>query len=152
MASDTFRYERSITIAAPPERIAPLVEDLHAWTRWSPWDKLDPAMERSYSGAEKGVGAAYAWSGKKAGAGSMRITAATPAQITLALEFLRPFKAQNTVEFTFTPSEGGTRVTWAMSGPRTFMSKLFGLFMNMEKMIGKDFEAGLASLKAAAEA
>jgi hypothetical protein len=151
MSSDTFRYERSTTIAADAARIAPLITDFHAWTKWSPWDKTDPAMQRDYSGEPSGVGARYAWSGKKSGAGSMRIDEVTPSKVSIALEFTRPFKASNIAEFTFAPAAGGTRVTWVMSGPKNLVSKIFGLFMNMDKMIGKDFEAGLAALKSVVE-
>jgi hypothetical protein len=146
MSSDSVRYERSTTIAASADHIAPLITDFHAWTQWSPWDKRDAAMERSYSGEPSGVGARYAWSGKKAGAGSMQVT-----QVTIALEFTRPFKAHNIAEFEFATADAGTRVTWAMSGPRNLVTRIFGLFMNMDKMIGKDFEAGLASLKTVVE-
>lgn len=142
-----FRYERSTVIAAPAERIIPHIEDLHAWVGWSPWEKMDPAMQRSYSGPEKGIGASYAWSSKKAGTGNITLNESTPSKLGFALNFIKPFKAENTCEFTFASVDGGTRVTWAMSGKRTLMSKAFGLFMDMDKLVGRDFEKGLASLK-----
>jgi len=150
---DSFRIERSTVIAAPAAEIYPLIADFHAWTRWSPWEGLDPTMARTYSGADAGVGAVYAWEGnKKVGAGRMAITAAEPpARIALDLSFLRPMKAENTTEFTLRPEGGGTRVAWSMAGPQPFMSKLFGLVFNIEKMVGGDFEKGLGQLKALAE-
>ena len=150
--ADTFRYVRSTSIAAEPARVASFIHDFHAWARWSPWEKLDADLQRSYSGAEKGVGARYAWAGKKAGTGNMLITGDTPARITLALNFEKPFKAENVAEFELTAEGKGTRVTWSMSGKKNLMSKVFGLFMNMDELVGKDFEAGLANLKALAEA
>ncbi|MGA3121221.1 MAG: SRPBCC family protein [Polyangiaceae bacterium] len=153
MAQNTFRIERSTTISAPAEKIFPLLDDFHAWSRWSPYEKLDPAMQRTYSGEPRGVGAAYAWTGKKAGAGAMEITqASAPSRVAIALTFTKPMRAQNTAEFLLEPSSGGTRVTWSMTGQVTLMTTIFGLFVNMDKMIGKDFEAGLAAMKAIAEA
>ncbi len=153
MTQNTFRIERSTTMSAPAEKIFPLIEDFHAWSRWSPYDKLDPAMQKTYSGPPRGVGAAYEWAGKKAGAGTMEITrAAAPSNVTIALTFTRPMKAQNTSEFLLEPSGEGTRVTWRMTGQVTLMSRIFGLFVDMDKMVGKDFEAGLATMKAIAEA
>ena len=151
---DTFRYQRTATIQAPPEEIFPLIEDFRRWTAWSPYEKLDPAMKRAYSGAASGTGAVYAWdSDKKAGAGRMEITdAPAPRKVTIALEFTRPFKASNTAEFTLEPRGDATQVTWAMQGKTLFIGKVMGLFVDMDRMVGKDFEAGLASLKAIAEA
>jgi uncharacterized protein YndB with AHSA1/START domain len=150
---DSFRVERAASIAAPPAKIFALLEDFRAWPSWSPWEKLDPHMQRTHSGAASGVGAAYAWSGNsKAGAGRMEIMgAAPPSRLTIRLDFLRPFKTTNTCEFVLTPKEGGTHVSWAMSGPSPLMSKLFGLFVNMDQMIGRDFEAGLANMKRVTE-
>jgi uncharacterized protein YndB with AHSA1/START domain len=152
MAQNTFRIERSTTISATAEKIFPLVEDFHAWSRWSPYEKLDPAMQKTYSGEPRGVGAAYAWAGRKAGAGAMQITqAAAPSKVVIALTFTKPMKAENVAEFLLEPSGGGTRVTWSMTGKVTLVGRIFGLFVNLDKMIGKDFEAGLAAMKTIAE-
>jgi hypothetical protein len=146
--ADTFRIARSATIAAPPARVAPYIQDFHAWEKWSPYEKLDPNMKKTFSGAERGVGATYAWEGNsKAGAGSMTIVAATPQKISLALHFTKPMRSENTAEFTLDPDGAGTRVTWTMIGPKNLMMKLMGIFMNMDKMIGQAFEEGLATLK-----
>lgn len=149
----TLRVQRSARITAPPEKIFPLVNDFHNWTHWSPWEKRDPALKRTYSGPSHGVGTAYAWEGnRQVGAGRMEITESVPAsRIALKLDFLKPFKAHNTTEFLFQPDGAGTNVTWSMSGPAPFMSKVMQVFMSMDKMIGKDFEAGLANMKAVAE-
>ena len=153
MKPDTFRIQRSITIAAPAEKIFPLLNDFHNWTRWSPWEKKDPAMKRTHSGATSGKGAAYAWEGNKdVGQGSMEIVESVPpSKLTIRLDFVKPFEAHNIVDFTLTPEGGSTRVSWAMHGPAPFMSKLIQVFMDMERMVGPDFESGLASLKALAE-
>lgn len=146
--ADTFRIARSATIAAPPERIAPHIQDLHAWEKWSPYEKLDPQMKKTFSGAERGVGASYAWEGNsKAGAGSMTITEATPQKISIALHFTKPMRSKNTAVFELEPDGGGTRVTWTMIGPTTLLTKVMGVFMNMDKMIGRAFEEGLGKLK-----
>lgn len=149
---NTFRVERTATIAAPPEKILPLLEDFHRWTEWSPWEKLDPEMKRTYGGAERGRGATYAWEGKKAGSGRMEITEATPFRVTFDLNFLKPFKADNTGEFVLQSAGGNTTVTWAMYGPHPFLFRLMGVFMSMDKMAGRDFERGLAEIKRIAEA
>jgi len=148
-----FRIERSATVKAPPERIYPLIADLRAWGPWSPWEKKDPAMKRTFSGPDSGVGAAYAWEGdKNVGTGKMTILEATaPGKVVIKLEFLKPFEATNTAEFTLQPQGGSTTITWAMTGKNNFLAKVMCVFMNMEKMVGPDFEAGLASLKAVAE-
>jgi hypothetical protein len=149
---DAFRIARSAAIRAPAGTIFPLIDDFHAWTAWSPYEKLDPDMRKTYEGAPSGKGAIYAWEGKKAGAGRMEITEdATPNRVTIKLDFSKPFVAHNIAEFTLEPSGDATTVTWAMTGRRPFMMKVMGVFMNMDTMIGKDFEAGLASLKAATE-
>lgn len=151
---DTFRVERSIRINAPAEKIFPLIDDLKAWTTWSPYEKKDPAMKRVFGSITQGKGATYAWNGNdQIGEGSMEITDSSPASaIAMNLDFLRPFEAHNKVEFTLAPDGDGTTVTWAIFGPSPFLSKLMGVFFNMDKMIGTDFEAGLAALKAKAEA
>ena len=149
-----FHIERSTTIAAPPERVFPLVNDLHAWLRWSPYEKKDPAMKRSYSGPQAGEGAVYGWDGNDdIGAGRMTITGSAPNQrVAIRLEFTRPMTATNEVEFLFQGSGDGTRVVWAMDGRNGFLGKLISLLLDMDAMVGADFEAGLAALKAAAEA
>ncbi len=149
---DSFRVERSTRIQAPPERIAPLVADFHRWSEWSPYEKLDPAMKRSFGGAASGPGATYAWEGNdKAGAGRMEILEASPTKVSIKLDFLQPFEARNTADFSFQPQGDATQVTWAMHGPAPYVSKLMGLVFDMDTLIGKDFEAGLANLKTAAE-
>jgi uncharacterized protein YndB with AHSA1/START domain len=150
---DSFRVERSLQVNAPPEKVFALINSLSAWRSWSPWEKKDPAMQRSLTGPESGVGAAYGWKGNKnVGEGKMEIIESVPAsRIRIKLDFVTPFEAHNQVEFTLTPAGGGTRVVWAMSGPSPYISKLIGVFMNFDKMIGNDFEAGLANLKVAAE-
>jgi uncharacterized protein YndB with AHSA1/START domain len=148
----TFRLERSTTIKAPPEKIFPFVNDFHRWMTWSPWEKMDVELKRSYGGADSGKGATYGWEGKKAGTGGMAIIEAKPSsKILIKLDFIKPFEAHNTAEFTFTPQGDGTRVDWAMFGPNIFMARLMSTVINTDKLIGKDFERGLAALKAAAE-
>jgi hypothetical protein len=149
---DTFRLERSTVIKAPPDKIYPFVIDFRRWMAWSPWEKIDADLKRDYGGADTGKGATYAWEGKKAGIGRMEIIDAVPSEkILIKLDFVKPFEAHNTVEFTFEPQGDGTRVNWAMSGRNLFMSKVISVFMNFDKVVGKDFEKGLAELKAAAE-
>ena len=153
MQPEDFRIQRSTTVKAPPERIYPHIADFRAWGPWSPWEKKDPAMKRTFSGPDSGVGAAYAWEGdKNVGTGKMTILEATaPGKVVIKLEFLKPFEATNTAEFTLQPQGGSTTITWAMTGKNNFLAKLMCVFMNMEKMVGPDFEAGLAGLKAIAE-
>jgi hypothetical protein len=149
---DTFRVQRALAIQAPPGKIMPLLDDFHNWGSWSPWEKLDPAMKRTFSGAPSGKGAVYAWDGNsKAGAGRMEILDASPSQVRIQLDFSRPFEGHNITEFNLAPTGGATNVTWAMQGPSPFMMKVMHVFMNMDRMIGKDFEAGLANLKGVAE-
>lgn len=150
---DRFRIERATTIGAPPESIFPLIADFHRWRTWSPYEDRDPAMQRTYNGAPNGPGAIYAWDGnKQIGSGRMEITEATPStRIAIKLEFFKPFKANNTAEFSFEPTTTGTRVIWAMHGTSPFMSKLMGLVFDMDKLVGKDFEVGLQKLKVLAE-
>lgn len=150
---NTFRIERSATIAAPPERVFALIADFHQWPGWSPWEKMDPTMKRTHSGAANGIGAIYEWEGnKKVGKGRMEILEAVPAsRVVIKLDFLKPFEAHNTAEFTLGPRDGGTHITWAMFGKQPFMLKVMCLFMNMDAMVGKDFEAGLANMKGLAE-
>ncbi len=146
---DTLRVQRSITINAPPQGIFPLIVDFHQWRNWSPYEEKDPAMKRSYDGAERGKGAIYAWDGdKNVGSGRMEILeVAEPQKIVIKLDFFTPFEGHNTAEFTMLPQGDGTHVTWLMHGPARFVTKLIQVFMNLDHMIGKDFEAGLANLK-----
>lgn len=150
--ADTFRVERAILIDAPPEAIFPYVDDFHAWADWSPYEKMDAHLAKTFSGPAKGKGATYAWVGKKAGSGSMEITASRPSsKVVIKLDFSKPFVAHNTAEVTLEPQGKATKVTWAMHGPNTLMSKVMGLFFSMDKLVGPQFEEGLASLKALAE-
>jgi hypothetical protein len=150
---DEFRVVRSATMNASPAAVFEQVNDFHKWEAWSPWAKLDPACKNTYSGAAAGKDAGFAWDGNnKVGAGRMTITESQPPElIRINLEFLRPFKSTNTTEFTFQLRGNQTLVTWAMSGKNNFMSKVFGLFVDCEKMVGKDFEKGLAQLKLVGE-
>ena len=149
----TMHVERSASIKALPQKIFPLLNDFHRWGAWSPYEKLDPAMTRTYGGADSGKGAIYEWKGNnKAGEGRMEITdALPPSRVTIKLDFLRPFEGHNVTRFTLAPQGDSTLVTWAMDGPSPFMAKLMGIFINMDTMLGKDFEAGLANLKAIVE-
>ena len=146
---DSFSVARAIDITAPAERIFSLINDFHQWVAWSPWENKDPAMQRSYDGPVSGKGAVYGWDGNKnVGSGRMEILeASAPSKILIKLDFLKPFEAHNTAEFTMLPQGAGTRLTWVMRGPAPFMSKLMQVFMNLDQMIGKDFEIGLANLK-----
>src|SRR5262245_37926839 len=143
--ADTYTVERTTTIAAPPERIFPALVDFHEWVHWSPWEGLDPEMERTYGGSEQGSGATYARKGnRKAGVGSMRIVSTeAPNGLVIDLEFLKPFKAHNAIHFQLEPAGEGTSVTWTMQGTKTFMTKVMGIFTSMDKLVGKDFEKGL---------
>ena len=149
----TLRVQRAISINAPPERIFSLISDFHQWLSWSPYEQKDPAMKRTYSGAERGSGAVYAWDGdKNVGSGRMEILeTSAPQKIVIKLDFFTPFEGHNTAEFTMLPQGDGTLVNWVMHGPANFMSKLIQVFMNLDNMIGKDFETGLANLKTLTE-
>ncbi len=150
----TYEVRRSAVIPAPAEDIFPLVNSFHEWTAWSPWENVDPGMSRRYFGADSGVGAGYEWSGnRKAGSGTMEIVESVPArEIKVRLQFTKPFKALNPTSFTFTPAPGGTEVTWRMTGENKGAAKLFALFINMDKLVGSDFERGLQSLGSAVAA
>lgn len=150
---DTFQVQRRTTISAPPEKVFALIEDFRRWREWSPWEKLDPAMARLYTGAERGVGAVYDWRGNKdVGEGRMEITeAAAPGKLLIKLDFIEPFPANNMAEFVLVPKDGGTEVTWTMRGPSPYLTKLMDTVVGMDRMVGGDFETGLANLKAAAE-
>jgi uncharacterized protein YndB with AHSA1/START domain len=149
-----FRIERSIAISAPPERAFVHVNDFHKWVGWSPWEKLDPTMKKTFEGAAAGPGSIYSWVGNsKAGEGRMTIERSEPPSlVALKLEFLKPWQATNVTTFSFVPEGGGTKVTWAMDGENKFGMKAFALVMNMDKLVGRDFERGLAALKSLAEA
>ncbi|MBI5799576.1 MAG: SRPBCC family protein [Verrucomicrobia bacterium] len=153
MRPDEMRITRSVTIAAPPAAVFAQVNDFHLWDAWSPWAKLDPACKNTFEGPPAGTGAGFRWDGNnKVGAGAMTITESRPGELVLIrLEFHRPFKALNSAEFTFQPEGGKTLVTWTMLGKNNLISKVFGLFVNCEKMVGKDFETGLATLKIVTE-
>lgn len=150
---DTFTVQRSIAIEAPPEKIYPLIADFNNWGAWSPFEKMDPSMKRTFSGAASGTGAVYAWEGNgNAGSGRMEITgAAPPDKVTIKLDFTKPFPANNVVNFTLAPSGDGTTVRWAMQGRNAYVAKLMSVFFNMDDMVGGQFEDGLAAMKAAAE-
>jgi len=150
-----FHIERSVSIQAPPENAFVYVNDFHAWSAWSPYEKLDPKMERSYSGAPSGNGAAYAWKSESGNVGEGNMTiekSVKPSEIVIRLEFTKPFAATNTASFSFVPEpSGNTKVTWAMDGNNDFMGKAASLVMNMDQLVGSDFERGLAALKTLAE-
>jgi len=145
----TLRVQRAATVQSPPERIFAAISDFRQWGAWSPWEAKDPAMARSFGGAASGRGAVYAWDGNKnVGSGRMEILEATlPSKIVIKLDFLRPFEAHNTAEFTMLSQGDVTNVTWVMHGPAVLMSRVMQVFINMDRMIGKDFEIGLANLK-----
>ncbi len=150
---DTFTVQRVTTIKAPPEKIMALVSDFHNWPTWSPWEKLDPNMERTFSGAANGKGAVYAWKGNSdVGRGRMEITDyAAPTSVTIKLDFYEPMELSNVTQFVLTPQGENTTVTWNMNGPMPFISKVMSVFTSMDAVIGRDFEKGLTQLKAAAE-
>ena len=150
---DMFTVQRSITIDAPPEKIYPLIDDFHNWGAWSPFEKMDPSMKRTLSGADSGPGAVYAWEGNgNAGTGRMEITGASPPdKVMIQLDFTKPFPANNVVNFTLAPSGDATTVRWTMQGHNAYVAKLMGVFFSMDRMIGGQFETGLAAMKSAAE-
>lgn len=150
---DTYTVERRVTIAADAQRVFDLIDDFHRWTAWSPWEGLDPALERTYEGPQSGPGATYRWKGnRKAGQGRMQITGTTPgSEVGIDLAFEKPFSSRSTTVFRLEPVAGGTEVTWTMTGAKTLALKVVGVFTSMDKLIGPDFERGLAQLKAAAE-
>ena len=153
MAAKTFTVERERTIAAPADRILALLTDFREWRSWSPWEDLDPQLHRAYSGPDRGVGARYAWSGnKKAGAGTMEITRAEEDGVDVDLVFDKPFKSHNSTFFVLTPQGGSTHVVWRMTGPRPLLMRLMGPLVDMDKLVGKDFDKGLDRLEAAATA
>jgi uncharacterized protein YndB with AHSA1/START domain len=150
---DVFRVQRSISIKSPAGAIFPLLTDFQQWRTWSPYEKLDPGMKRSYGGASNGKWAVYEWNGNsKAGEGRMKIVdTSPPSRVSLSLDFRRPFKAHNLVDFTLEQAGGTTNVTWAMHGPSPYLAKVMQIFFDMDRMVGRDFETGLANLKDIAE-
>jgi uncharacterized protein YndB with AHSA1/START domain len=153
MRPGSFAVQRSAQMRAAPGAIYPLIADFREWPRWSPWEKLDPNMKRTLSGAPSGTGAVYAWEGSnKVGAGRMEIRdVAPPSKVVIQLDFIKPFEGHNVTEFALVPKGDATDVQWTMRGPANFMMKLMGLFTNMDKMIGRDFERGLENMKAVVE-
>jgi hypothetical protein len=151
---DHFHIERSAVINAKPPKVFSQINDFHNWGVWDPWAKLDPSMKTTYSGSANGKGAVYEWEGNgQVGAGRMEITDSVPSsKIDVKLDFLKPFEGHNTATFTLAAQGDSTQVTWAMDGPTHFLNKVMTVFMNMDKMIGGQFDAGLANLKAVAEA
>ena len=149
---NAFRIQRATSVKAPPEKIYPLINDLHQFNTWNPFAKADPNVKLTYSGAQSGKGAVYDWQSKKMGVGRMEIVdTAAPSRVVAKLDFVKPMEAHNIVEFTLEPRGDATNVTWAMHGPMPFMSKLMTLFFSMERMVGGEFEKGLANMKAAVE-
>ena len=149
---DNFRVERRIVVQAPAEKIQPLIADFHRWGDWSPWERLDPALQRTFGGPASGVGSTYAWKGNKdVGSGRMEIKDAQPAKVAIQLDIIEPYEGHNTAEFTLAPQGSGTEVAWVMFGPMPYVSKLMSVFVSMDSLIGKDFEKGLAQMKAVAE-
>ena len=150
---NTFRVQRTARIKATPDRLFANINDLHAWSAWSPWEKMDPTMKRTFSGPAGGVGAVYEWDGNSSvGAGRIEIVETTPpSKIVLRLDFLKPLAGHDTAEFTLEPKGDSTDVTWAMYGPSPYLSKLIGVIFNMDKMLGKSFDEGLAGLRTGAE-
>lgn len=150
---DTFTVQRSTVIKAPPEKIMALISDFHNWPTWSPWEKLDPKMQRTFSGAASGKGAVYNWLGNSdVGQGRMEITDITPpAKVVIKLDFIVPMESNNVTEFVLAPQGDSTTVTWTMKGPMPFMLKLMNVFSSMDAVVGKDFDRGLLQLKSAAE-
>ncbi len=152
MKPDTFQVQRSTSIQAPPEKVVGLISDFHRWASWSPWEKLDPAMNRTYSGPASGKGSVYEWEGNgKVGKGRMELLDVTPEKVTIKLDFIKPFEGHNMAEFAVQPQGGASQVNWSMQGPMPFASKVMCVFVSMDKMVGGDFERGLANMKAAAE-
>ncbi|MDZ4859500.1 MAG: SRPBCC family protein [Candidatus Hydrogenedentes bacterium] len=153
MQPSDFRVTRSAMVSAPPQAVFDQVNDFHKWEAWNPWGKIDPAMTQTHEGPPAGVGASYYWLGNnEVGEGRMTITDSNPPDLVrIKLEFLKPFAATNTAEFTFKPEGDQTNVTWTMYGKNSFMSKNIGLFMNMDTMIGGMFEKGLAEIKTIVE-
>jgi carbon monoxide dehydrogenase subunit G len=150
---DVFRVQRSASIKAPPEKIFPLINDFRSWSSWSPYEHKDPAMKKTFSGAAAGTGAVYEWEGdKNVGSGRIEIAdTAPPNKVSIKLDMIKPFAAHNQVEFRLEPRGDVTDVTWAMNGHTPYLAKVMHVFIDVDRMVGQDFEAGLASLKSVAE-
>lgn len=149
---DTFRLSRSATIAAPPDKVFALINDLRLFNTWNPFAKMEPTVAITYEAKSAGVGGAYGWKGDKTGEGRMQITESVPAQrVSAKLDFVKPFEAHNVVDFTVQPQGSGSTATWAMHGPMPYLNRVMTIFFDMDKTVGKDFESGLANLKALAE-
>ena len=150
---DSLHVQRVTIIKAPPEKIFPLINDFHRWSSWSPYENVDPGMKRAYTGAPNGTGAVYEWEGNmQIGQGRMEITDAShPSSVTIQLDFIKPLEGHDIARFTLVPEGASTNVTWTMDGPSPYVGKLIGVFVNMDAMIGNQFDTGLARLKAIAE-
>jgi uncharacterized protein YndB with AHSA1/START domain len=153
MKPDTFRIQRSATINAPADKIFPFINDFHNWTAWSPWEKMDPALKRTHSGTTSGKGAVYEWEGNnQVGQGRMEISdTSPPSHLLIKLDFLKPFEAHNTAEFTLNGGGQSTHITWVMYGPQPYLAKVMSLFVSIDTMVGGQFEQGLANLKSVTE-
>jgi hypothetical protein len=153
MPADTYTVERSVSVEAPASRVYEQIASFRNWPKWSPWEDIDPDLSRTYSGAESGTGAVYAWSGnRRAGKGRMQIVRATePSRVDIDLVFEKPWKARNNTYFLIEPASSGAVVTWSMTGTKTLMTKMMGVFKSMDAFLGPDFDKGLARLKAVAE-
>lgn len=152
MADDQFEVVRTATIAAPASTVRGLLNDFHEWMKWSPWEERDPSQERTHSGPDSGVGAVYEWRGnRKVGQGRMEIVEDTSERVGIRLDFVKPFRSSNHTTFDLSERDGQTEVTWRMVGPKTLVSRVMGIFKSMDAMVGPDFEAGLRSLREAAE-
>lgn len=150
---DTMKVERSISISQAPEKIVPLVDNFHNWLKWSPWENIDPQMKRSFSGSESGKGAIYNWDGNDdAGAGRMEILDSSPSAVAIRLDFSRPFEGHYQTSFSLEPNGAATKLSWIMTGPNTFLSKIIQVLLDMDQMIGGQYEKGLSKLKQLAEA
>ncbi len=148
---DQFTVMRSLRIKAPPAKLAAMVADFHAWPSWSPYEKLDPAMKRGFDGPASGKGAIYTWQSEAAGSGRMEILDSTPQRILIQLDFTKPIEAHNLAEFGFAPDGDGTVVTWEMRGPVPYLFRIVHMFVNVDRMVGADFETGLSNMKIVAE-
>ena len=152
MKPDTLHVQRTTSVNAPPEKIVPLINDFHKWGAWSPYEHKDPAMKRTFSGAASGKGAIYEWSGNsEVGSGRMEILESSPANVTIKLDFITPFEGHDVATFALEPNGGVTAVTWAMDGPNPYLGKIIQVFLNMDTMVGGDFQTGLTNLKTVAE-
>jgi hypothetical protein len=154
MVAGTYVVERSTTVDALPQQIYDKISNFRNWAEWSPWEELDPDMSKTFEGQDGAVGSSYSWQGnRKAGQGKMTMAKLdAPNGATIDLQFLKPFKSESAIAFTLAPEGDATKVTWTMTGDHTLMSKIMGVFVSMDKLVGKDFEKGLTQLKAAAEA